>query len=192
MPVGGVEDDEWPDDPAQEGLPPSSTNVGPISTAPPLSSTAPGDSTDAHRVTAAEMSGDEAKPSAFPEEYRQDFEGLLYIGRLTDTFTWLGHTFVIRTLSDDDLLEMAILHKPYVGTVGEAKAYQTLMVAACVESVDGRPLPSALGPEENDLVHRFNYVRKWYSVTQDAIYERFLLLEQRVIEVVKAMGEAVG
>lgn len=192
MPVG-VEDDEWPEDPPAPGaVPPDPPNVGP-SLAPPPSSFAPEDPTDAHRVTAAEMRDDQPEaPAEFPVEFRKDFEGLLYLGKLTDSFEWLGHRFVITTVPVDRVLEVSLLHQEYATTIGDPKAYQTLMVAACIESVDGRQLPSALGPDEPDLVHRFNYVKRWYDPTIAVIYDRFLVLEARVEEVIRAMGEAVG
>ena len=35
----------------------------------------------------------------FDPKVRQDFDGLLYLGRMTHTFSFVGHQFVIRTLT---------------------------------------------------------------------------------------------
>ena len=134
-------------------------------------------------------------PPEFDPRFRQDFEGLLYLGRLTDTFSWLGHTFTIRTLSSGEVLEVGLLHKKYVGTLADVKAYQAALVAACVVEVDGQPMPVPLTNAAADtaLVNRFNYVlRSWFPPTLDVVYERYLLLEARVGEVIEAMGKASG
>ena len=137
---------------------------------------------------------DEELPE-FDPAFRQDFEGLMYIGKLTDTFEWLGHTFVIRTLTTDEILEIGLIHREYVGTLTDVKAYQAALVAACVESVDGKPLPLPLSndPSDTGLLNRFRFVnRSWFPVTLDVVYERYLLLEARVSRVIDAMGKASG
>ena len=78
----------------------------------------------------------------FDPRVRQDFEGLLYLGRLIDSFHWAGHHFVIKTLGVGEILEIGLLHKPYVGTLGDVKAYQALVVSACTEQSTGGPCRS--------------------------------------------------
>src|SRR5690606_21537006 len=119
----------------------------------------------------------------FDPRFREDFEGLLYLGRLTDSFTWLGHRFTIRTLTTGEVLEVGLLHRPYVNSYADVKAYQAAVVAACVEQVDGQPMPMPITNEVTDTesLTRFQYVlRAWFPPTLDAIYERYLLLERRV------------
>lgn len=141
------------------------------------------------------MATPEAESQGFDQRFRQDFEGLLFIGKLTDTFTWLGHRFTIRTIPSDDLLEMGLLHKPYVGTIADVKAYQMLVVAACIVAVDDQPPPFPVTNETTDtlLLNRFNFVRRsWFPPTVDVIYERYLLLEKRVEDVIEEMGKVFG
>lgn len=131
----------------------------------------------------------------FDPRFKQDFEGLLFIGKLTDSFTWMGHRFVIRTIPSDDLLDMGLLHKPFVGTIADVKAYQMLVVAACIVTVDGQAPPFPITNEDADtlLLNRWNFVRKsWFPPTVDVIYERYLLLEKRVEDVIEAMGKVSG
>lgn len=199
MPVG---DGEWYDE--ENGHPPAddanlgSTSSGPRVESPLYESGEDSPASEPHPETQVEMST-EAEPESeeplpeFDPKVRQDFEGLLYLGRLTDQFTWLGHRFTIRTLSAGEILEVGLLHKPYVGSLADVKAYQAALVAACVVDVDGQPVSVPLTNEKTDteLVNRFNYVLKsWFPPTLDAIYERYLLLEARVEEVIKAMGKA--
>lgn len=137
---------------------------------------------------------DEELPE-FDPRHRQDFEGLMYIGKLTSTFEWLGHKFVIRTLSTDEILEVGIIHREYAGSLADVKAYQAAVVAACVESVDGKPLPLPLSsdPSDTSLINKFRFVnRSWFPPTLDVVYERYLLLEARVSQVIEAMGKASG
>lgn len=168
-------------------------DAGPTPTGPGLSSESPVQSTEpqsgASDGDGADTTESESLPE-FPEEFKLSFEGLLYIGKLTDSFEWLGHRFVIHTVNTADTLEIGLLHRDHVGSLSDIKAYQALVVAACVESVDGRPLPQPLGPEQSALRLRFEYVTKWFPWTLDAIYNRYLLLEQTVTEVVNALGEA--
>lgn len=141
-----------------------------------------------------EGKADEAPPlPEFDPKFRQDFEGLMYLGRLTDTFEWLGHSFTIRTLTAGEILEVGLLHKQYAGTLADVKAYQAAVVAACVVYVDDQPMPLPIttDPADTALLNKFRYVlKRWYPPILDVIYERYLLLEARVQEVLVAMGKA--
>lgn len=141
-------------------------------------------------------SDDEAAPlPEFPEEFRRPFEGLLYLGKLTRTFTWMGHQFVIRTLVTDEHLEIGLIVNQYAGSLGEPKAYQTACAAACVVSVDGKALPVPISNEKHDtlLQARFDYVRRhWYPLTIDAVYEEFLVLDSLAEKVARAAGNSSG
>lgn len=136
----------------------------------------------------------EALPS-FDEKYLEDFNGLMYLGALAHHFQWMGHKIVIRTLTPDEYLLVALLTKPYAGTIGEALAYTTAVVALCVDSVDGSPLPTPI-EATSDLAwatQRFNYVKShWFKPTIDLVYGEFLGLEVRVNAVLDAMGKAYG
>jgi hypothetical protein len=137
----------------------------------------------------------ESLPS-FDSRYTQDFEGLLYLGALTKTFSWLGHTFIIRTLTQDEVLTVPILMKPWSGTIGEPKAYATAMASICVVSVDGKELPVPVGGGQGDYAwayQRFNYAKaNWFQYTIDKVYEQYLVLEERAQAVIDAMGKASG
>ena len=204
-----VEDGEWDERPPVAPAPPSAgpANLGSTSPdsgfeVPPYDGGVISPIHESHPETQIEMSGptepeDDSKTPLpeFDPKVRNDFEGLLYVGRLTDVFDWLGHRFQIRTLTVGEICEVGLLHRQYVGTLADVKAYQAAIVAACVMSVDDRPMPMPITNEVTDtgLLNRFNYVmRSWFPPTLDAVYERYLLLEERVEAVVKAMGKAPG
>lgn len=128
---------------------------------------------------------------AFPEEHKKAFEGLLYIGKLTDTFDWLGHRFVIRTLLTDEVLEVGLVSARYVGSSGETWAYMTAVAAACLVSIDGQPLPfPMIDTGASQVEERFNWVRqRLYQPAIEKIYERYLILEGKVDQILQALGK---
>lgn len=131
----------------------------------------------------------------FDPKYLDEFRGLMYVGALKDTFRWMGHTFVIRTLTTGELAEVALAAKPYAGSDALLKAYQSAVVAACVVSVDGQPLPMPITNDAADsgLTNAFNYVMAhWFPPTIDVIYERYYALEITVRNVLDAMGKVSG
>ena len=129
----------------------------------------------------------------FDPRYRETFEGLLYLGMLKKRFKWMGHEFVIRTLLTNEIVEVGVIQKPYVGTLGEMKAYQAASVAAAVLSVDGQPLPIPISDEDSSLEARFTYVMNhWSPIIIDMLYGQCLELEQEVHKVLAAMGKAPG
>lgn len=194
MPVTEGDEGVWDENP-----PPQVANVGTTSPGPGASSEAPPPSTEPHPVTddgAGSDQGEADEPlPEFDRRVREDFEGLLYLGALTAEPEWMGHRFLIRTLKVGEVLEIGLLHREYVGTVTDVKAYQAAVVAACVQQIDGRSMPFPITIESQDtaLRNRFQYVLdNWFPPTLDAIYEHYLLLEARVERVMEAMGKAYG
>jgi hypothetical protein len=132
---------------------------------------------------------------SFDERYLEDFNGLMFLGALSHPFEWMGHKFVIRTLTPDEYLLIALLTKPYAGTIGESLAYTIAAVALCVDSVDGKPLPTPVMADSEIAWarQRFDFVKaRWFKPTIDLVYAEFLGLEIRVNAVLDAMGKASG
>lgn len=189
-------EEEWDE---REGAAPAGlVNVGTQVIGPPPSSN-PGDQTEPHRETdvtaeTGDASETEEPLPEFDPRYREDFDGLLYLGCLSNEFEWLGHKFLIRTLSVDETLEIGLITEPYEGTMSAPKAYQAAVVAACTVKVDGRPLPIPLtdDPADSVLRNRMEAVKRWFPPTLDRIYEEYILLEDRVAKVLDAMGKVSG
>jgi len=191
------QDEGWPADAAVPQQDDAGDVTGPLDFGPPSVSTPeaavlephPEGNEEANEPTSKE---DDPLPE-FDPKVREDFEGLLYLGRLSRTFTWAGHDFTIRTLSIEETLEVGILSQPYRGTLSELKAYQAALVACCVTAVDGRPMPVPItdSPRDTSAANRFQYVlRHWLPPVLDAVYEEYLHLEGRVGKVIQAMGKA--
>jgi len=181
--------------PLQEGEPDTGyapydpTDVRPhITPSPPLSSAAPGDG--GHLPGANVMEG------WFDERYVEDFNGLMFLGALSKEFSYVGHTFSIRTLMSGDYLIAAQLIQPWYGTIGEVAAYQAAMVSLCVNTVDGQPLPTPVQVSADEIEwarQRFRFVRNnWFSPVINVVYSEFLALEKRAQAVLDEMGKASG
>ena len=165
----------------------------------PSSDTAPGDAGGTSGKDGEQAPEDEEQPEEplpkFDPRYVEEFRGLIYVGALTDTFTWLGHRFVIRTLTTGELAEVALAVKVYDGSDAVMKVYQAAVVAACVTSVDGQPMPIPLtnGADDTSFINKFNYVmRCWFPPVLDVVYERYYGLEIKVRQVIAAMGNPTG
>jgi hypothetical protein len=184
---------------AQPSVPPAAnvgTNTGPAAVEqqfPP--DVEPQAVTDEAPSPEGERAGDGESAPSFDSRWTQEFEGLMYLGRLTEDFHYLGHHFRLRTMTVDEVLECGLVCKPYTGTLAEVKAYQAAVVAGCLESVDGKPLPIPITNRTTDtaLANRFDWVnRHFFPPVLDAIYERYLILEAKVREVMASLGEASG
>lgn len=137
----------------------------------------------------------EALPT-FDARYRDDFEGLMFLGALTHGFSWLGHQFVVRTLGEDDLMAIAQIVKPWQGTIAESRSYATAYAALAVVSVDGQSLPSPVGDGQGEYAwayQRYQYAKgHWFSPTIDKIYSEARALDEKAYQVVVAMEKASG
>jgi hypothetical protein len=137
----------------------------------------------------------EPKPVEFDPRWKEEFEGLLYVGALTSTFNYLGHQFVIRTLTQDELLEVSLAIKVYADTDAAIKAQMMAIVAASVLTVDGKAMPSpvTLEPGDTPFQNRWRYVRAtWYPPVIDFVFSQYVRLEYQVREVIDAMGNLSG
>lgn len=178
-------------EPTDEGsfAPYDPASVRPSTLDPSQSSDAPG------VAESLDVSDVKTKGVTFDPMYREPFSGLLHLGALSHTFNWMGHEFVIRTLTTDEILAVGLITKEYEGTIAFNKAYTTAMVAMSVVSVDGEHLPYPYKDEPGNAFAqaRFNLVKaQWYSYTIDTIYNKYLMLEDVVRAVFEAMGNQSG
>lgn len=138
---------------------------------------------------------EEELPS-FDPKYAEDFDGLNYLGALTSEFEWLGHKFVIRTLTVDEYLAVAALTKDHQDSLATARAFSSAVAALCIETIDGQYLPTPVQEETRGYAwayQRFNYViTHWYPYTIDRVYSEFTKLEERAEKVIESMGNASG
>jgi hypothetical protein len=126
--------------------------------------------------------------------WREDFSGLLLLGAVRGWFEWCGHRIALRTLTTDEELLVSQLTHEYEGSMGGTKAYATALCGLAVDAVDRQPMPVPLGEHPNQpykwALERFNYARRWYPPTVDAIFDAYLRLEIRQREVMTELGKS--
>jgi hypothetical protein len=125
----------------------------------------------------------------FPNEWKDEFEGLLFVGYLQREITRIPfHKFVVKTLTINDKLEISLLTKPYLESVGYGRAYKAAVVAAGLVSVDGKELVSS-NKNINVIKQKYDYVvNNWYDTTVELLYNEIEALENRVIIVLQELG----
>lgn len=125
----------------------------------------------------------------FDEKHREDFTGLLYLGKLEEECTVAGHRFLLATPSQDDRLEMGPLHKPWVNTITGEMAWRTIFVAAYLRKIDSEDAPQPLSPANTGLRTRFDWVQR--SIASDVVIEKLfehcLLVDARVRELIEEL-----
>lgn len=147
---------------------------------------------DAKQAEAAaqENPGEELSP-----EEEVMFSSLLTCGRRSKTVKILDHTVVVETVNGDDDLRIGIYAKPYVGTLGEQRAYQIAVAAAGLRSIDGRPVVQTLYADA-DLTALFEekvaIVAKMYPPVIQRMYRAVLDAEKEFAELVERLGKSNG
>jgi hypothetical protein len=126
--------------------------------------------------------------------WREDFSGLLSLGFIRGWFEWCGHRIAVRSLTTDEELLVAQLTHEYEGGIGGTKAYATAICGLCVDSIDHQPMPVPLGEHPGQpykwALERFNYAKRWFPPTIDAIFGAYLQLEIRQREVMTELGKS--
>lgn len=125
----------------------------------------------------------------FPEEWKEEFEGLLFLGYLQKEVTQIPfHKFVVRTLTVNEKIEISLLTKPFVETIGFNRAWKAATVAAGLVSVDGRDLISG-NRNMNALQQKYDYVvENWYDIVIEILYNEIDALEGKSIVVLQELG----
>lgn len=127
---------------------------------------------------------------AFDGDVRLDVDGLIWLGHLEESFSFCGHTFVIRTLRGDEELLAGLVMKDYIETMGQAKAHVWATVALAVIAIDGADdfCPQATPDNRSYARARFQWVTgNWYWPTALFIYNKYAELLQRQQEATDAL-----
>ncbi len=122
----------------------------------------------------------------FDPRVNEDVQGLMFLGALTSSFDFAGHSFTIRTIKTGEEIAAAQIVREFADNgLALDKAFGSAYVAACIVTVDGRPLVEALGPGEAETLTRirraFAYIlANWYYPTVEVVYSEYadLLIRQ--------------
>lgn len=140
---------------------------------------------------------EEVDPFAlFPEEIREPVQGLTYLGQLTETVHFCGHTFGLRTLRPADKFAIGMVLQPYRNTIHEVDAYQAAHIGMALTAVDGDcDFCPAIGPDIEAFARaRLNYITQgpqgnggWYPPTVEFLWGRYVLLEATAVKAIQAL-----
>lgn len=130
---------------------------------------------------------------AFDPRHKEVYTGLLWVGALSRREVLFGHSFDLSTPTTRERLEMGQLLEPFAGTPSAQVAYSTALVAAYLRRVDDLDLPEPIGPKDTGLRGRFEWVQdNLRRPVVEALFDRALVLEGQVDEVLEDMGKASG
>lgn len=134
--------------------------------------------------------------SLFPKEMRRPVEGLMYLGQLSETVNFCGHTFGLHTLRPAEKFAISIVLQPYRNTVFEVDVFQALHVGLALSEVDGdQDFCPPIGPSLEDLARaRLNYLSGgkngeggWYPPTIEFLWTRYMLLEATAAKAIQEL-----
>lgn len=125
--------------------------------------------------------------NVFPEEHVQALRGLIYLGRLEKEYEYAGHSFLMSTLTEGDILRVGQLTGKYKGTLVEIESHRAFVVAASVQSVDGISLSQPISDDWDVIGDKVRQVKEWYPAVIRYLYERYVELEATAIDVSNAL-----
>lgn len=128
--------------------------------------------------------------SVFPDGYVEPLRGLLFLGCLENEVFFGGHSFLLKTLTEGELLRVGQLCKPYMGTLAELESRRLYVVAAAVQYVDGEEIVSAYKHGEDLLYEKAQEIKRWYPPVIAYLFEEYLALEQTASDVASALKKS--
>ncbi len=125
----------------------------------------------------------------FPPRSKDDIEGLLYLGKLTQIVNVYGHDFTLNTLTTGEELAVSLLVKKWEGTVGISKAFMTATIAASVSSVNGRPFytPITVTRNSQHISDKFNKILEWHFPVVQGLFDEYTKMVERQTNAFRAL-----
>ena len=115
--------------------------------------------------------------------------GLTYLGYLTETFRFCGHSFTIETLRPNVKYAISMAMQPYRNTFEEPNVYAAFQVAMALTSVDGRrdfcpPIGETLLEHVEARFAWLTVDTKWLQPLIDYVFVRYMTLERKAQEAI--------
>ena len=126
----------------------------------------------------------------FDHQYLEPLRGLIFLGNLQHEYELGGHSFLLKTMSEGDILRVGQLTKDYRGSLSEYESQRVYTVAASIVNVDGKPLLEPLSDDDKKydmLYEKAQVVKKWYPAVVHFLHDRYLELEQSAIDATMAL-----
>ena len=124
----------------------------------------------------------------FPDELVEDLQNFAVVGHLSDSFTYGGQDFTIRTMTMGEELEALRATKDYNDIpVASGRVYATAMVAGSVQTLNGTPLVIPISEKQDIVELKFRKVKNWFWPVIEVVYQRFSILEARQKEILDGL-----
>ena len=125
----------------------------------------------------------------FDPKYMEPVRGLIFLGALQKEYFYGGHTFLIKTMTEGEILRVGQLTKDYKGSLSEYEAQRVYTVAAALVYVDGEKLIEPLSEDKKyDLIYeKANVIKTWYPPIIHYLHERYIELETTAVEATKKL-----
>lgn len=112
-----------------------------------------------------------------------DFESLMYLGKLEKDFDVLGHKVKLRTLNVAERLEIA-KEQDVLGVISIGLNTKISILSRSIISIDDKPLYTRISSDENETVEKRKILsEKYYLDAMNAIFECYQLLEKDVEDI---------
>lgn len=113
--------------------------------------------------------------------FSQGFQELAELGRLTETVSFCGHEFTIKTLNTAEQLAVGKVVSSHRGTLGEEKAAAAGFAAAGTLSINGVPFfPNLTNSDvESNLSLKFRQILEWHPLIVEYLFVEQAKLERR-------------
>lgn len=134
----------------------------------------------------------EGEAPEFPDELVEPLQELTQVGHLTDSFTYAGQEFVIRTMTIGEELEALRVTRDYHDIpVAAGRVYATAMVAGAVQNLNGVPLAIPISEKQNIMEIKFGKVKKWFWPVIEVVYRHYEQLERKQKEVLDGLQKTL-
>lgn len=123
-----------------------------------------------------------------------DYQQLVYLGKIEDCYDAFGHTFDVRSISAEEELKISNFISRYADTISWNKALWIEALAYTLVKVDGEYFGGIpLGPdqEEQTIARRRDILNTWSPLIINDLYEIIYLdlrqRERQVVAYIKAL-----
>jgi hypothetical protein len=122
------------------------------------------------------------------QELKQDIDQLIDQGCLSEGFTFGGHSFVIKTLTPNEINAAALAMQRFQGTLREVSAYMQATIGLAIFAFDGDPqFHIRVGDLITHAAKRFEWAGSLDDVIISFVFTKYNALDKRRIRARQAI-----
>jgi hypothetical protein len=128
----------------------------------------------------------------FDPRFRNDVDGLIYLGQLNETVSFCGHLFVLRTLKPREIAAIAKAIEPWQTTIDFTNVYNNAHVGMALVAIDGDSsfLPQVDPDLETFARIRLEYVtERWPQPLLNYLFSKYRGLEVEAATAIEALRD---